>query len=194
MVQGRPNDDSKLSMKPSQIRNRMRRKHAKFSQELDLYVDKVYQKPLDEWDVEELAHGRPRDKSGGFRGKTPVWITAAVQQEAKRRLLDHTFGSMAAYVDSAIDTVHTLMTSDEIDDNGKPIVDARVKLAAATFIIEHVVGKPKAVVEVGEDTTRQALALAIVLDDGMPQGHLTIEGEFEEMEDQADDDSDIAGE
>lgn len=188
MVQGRPNDDSKLSQKPSQIRNRMRRKHAKFAQELELYVDTVYQKPLDEWDVEELAHGRPRDKSGKFRGRTPAWITPAVQQEAKRRLLDHTFGSMAAYIDTAIQTVHNLMKSEEVDDNGKPIVDARVKLAAATFIIEHVVGKPKAVIEVGEDTTRQALASAIILDDGMPQGHLVLEGEFEEMDEEESDD------
>lgn len=32
-------------------------------------------KPLEEWDVQELAMKRPRDKNGGFFGKAPVLLT-----------------------------------------------------------------------------------------------------------------------
>jgi hypothetical protein len=77
------------------------------------------------------------------------------------------------------------MTSEEVDEKGRPIVDAGTRLRAATFIVEHVLGKPKAVVEIGgEDFTRAALASAIILDDGMPQGHLVIEGEYEEADEE----------
>jgi hypothetical protein len=106
-------------------------------------------------------------------------------------LLDETFGALSQHVQTAIGVLVKLMTSTEVDENGKPLVDARVQLAAATFIVEHVLGKPKAVVEVEADSiTRQALAAAIVLDDGKAQdGPVVLDGEIvDEEEDDEDDD------
>lgn len=199
-VGGRPKDESKLSQDPAQIRVRLRRA-AKGDKKRDgrmkRDMEMLYRKPIEEWDLEELARGRCRASDGTFKGRPPSWITPAVQQEAKRRLLDETFGKMAGHIDIAVRTIKDLMTSEEVDENGKPIVDARTKLAAATFTIEHILGKPKAVIEIGpDDFTKQAIAAAIVLDDGREQDETrfeleaggVIEGEFEDLDEENGDD------
>lgn len=195
---GRPKDESKLSTDPRQVRIRLRRAARKGNKKADGRIQRdlemLYKKPIDEWDVEELARGRPRNAAGDFRGKMPSWITPTIASEAKRRLLDNTFAQMSAHADLAINTVVKLMKDDMVDDKGKPITDSRTKLAAATFVIEHILGKPKAIVEVGaEDFTKQAIAAAIVLDDGKDQSHLTLEGEFT-VDDEEEGDDDAEGE
>jgi hypothetical protein len=173
-----------LSTDPKQIRNRARRRLDKFDQEVELYLQ--HSKPIADWDLEELARGRPRDKDGKFRGPAPKWLTPAVTREAKRRLMDHTFGSLAGHVDAAIKAVAQLLSSTETDDFGKPIVDARTKLAAAQFVIENIIGKPTAVVEIGAtDTVRQFLAAALVMPDGEPA--YDIEGSVVEDDDDTTD-------
>jgi hypothetical protein len=188
----RPRDSSKLVNTPKQIRNRLRRKGAKFDEDLALYVEAGF-KPLAEWDLEELARGRPRNKNGKFNGTAPKWIAPEIAKEAKRRLLDHTFGKLAGHIDQAMVVIGNVLEDESVDMNGKPIVDAKTKLAAAQFIIEHVVGKPKAVVEVGGDLVKQSMVRTFVLPDGQPKHFGTvIEGEYEEQEtdgENEDDDS-----
>lgn len=176
-----------LSQDPKQIRNRLRRKADRYSADLELYIDKAYGKPMSEWDLEELARGRPRAKNGTFAGLTPKWITPAIQKEAKRRLLDHTYGNLAGHVDLAVQTMVQLLKSTKTDFNGKPIVDARTKLEAAKFIVEHVIGKPKALVEVdATDMVKQFLAQALILDDG-EQAHPVVDGQFYDNDEEEDD-------
>jgi hypothetical protein len=188
MPTGRPNNPELLSKDPAQIRRRLRRKHRAHTQDLELYQDVVYGKRMEDWDLEELARGRPRDKNGRFSGRVPTWLSPALQQEAKRRLLEETYGLLAGHVTQAVKTMGQLLVSDEVDDNGKPIVDSRTKFAAAAFIIEHMIGKPKALVEVKAEISeaKQAIAAAIVLDDGQPQD--IIEGDWEDAEDDDTDD------
>lgn len=194
---GRPKDETKLSVKPSQARNRLRRAMQKAEQKGGLKhidgrvqrdVEMLYKKPIDEWDIEELAHGRPRSRDGKFTGQAPKWITPLIVAEAKRRLLNQTFGSMAAHIPQAIKVIGELMTSDEVDDKGRPIVDARTKFAAAQFTLEHYLGKPTIFVQAEvADFTRSAIASAIVLDDGESEDHFILEGEYTEEEDEDDD-------
>jgi hypothetical protein len=178
-VGGRPKDETKLSTDPAQVRIRLRRAARKgpiLTDQMRRDMEVLYQKPIEEWDLEELARGRPRNAKGDFQGSPPRWITPIVVREAKRRLMEHTFGNLAGYVDKAIKTLVDLMESEEVDEKGRPIVDARTRMAAAVFILENVLGKPKAIVEVeASDKTRQVLAAAIMLDDGKPQDF--IEGE-----------------
>jgi hypothetical protein len=144
---------------------------------LEKYSEVTGYKRVEEWDLEELAHGRPRGPKGTFRGPTPTWITPDVAREAKKRLYNHAFGQVGAYVDLAIQTVANLIINEEVDYRGRPLVDAKTKLAAATFIIEHVIGKPERVVTLdATDQARQLLASAIVLDNGTEDSHLMIEG------------------
>jgi hypothetical protein len=161
----------------------------KFSNDLDMYQDEVYGKRIAEWDLEELSHGRPRSKSGDFRGPRPKWITPALQNEIKRRLLDQTFGQIGGMLDIALRALKELIESTEVDDNGKYIVDPKTRFAAATFVVEHVIGKPKAIVEIDDPllARRQAIASAIILDDGYPQGHQNvIEGDLVDEEEDED--------
>lgn len=192
-VGARPKDLDKLSTKPSQIRNRIRRAHKKAKKtgnwkvyNYELEQLKLYDpdfKPVEEWDFEELAHGKPRNKNGTFVGRAPVWVTPELVKEAKAILHKLTYGKLASHAEAAVGVIYNLMNNDDYDHNGKPVVDARTKLAAAQFIVEHVVGKPTAIVEVSAtDETRQAFAAAIVLDDGSPQGHLALPAGEEPIE------------
>ena len=185
----RYDDRSVLSKKPEQIRRRMRRSSQHLHGDLEQYVEVTAYRPVQEWDLEELARGRCRAKDGTFRGIKPSWITPAVAQEARKRLMDHTFGKMAGHVDAAVTVIRQLMESRAVDEYGKPIVDARTRLAAATFIIDHVVGKPTARVDVtSDDIVRQFIAGALVLDDGQP-AHPVVDGQFTEDEETDDDEA-----
>lgn len=182
----RAKDPSRLSKKPEQIRNRLRRKGKALFQDIDLYIENGGTKPLDEWDLEELARGRPRAKNGKFAGRAAQWIQPSVAMEARRRLFQHAYGGMARHLDLALETVANLMNCTDLDENGRPIVDAAVKLKAAMFIIEHIVGKPKTHIELeATDMAKQTLASALVLDDGSP-AHPVVDGQFTEREDDDD--------
>jgi len=148
-------------------------------------------KPLDEWDLEELARGKPRDKNGGFQGTAPKWITPVIMQEAKRRLHVGALSTLGALVGDAIKVVHTMMMDDSTDDNGRPIVDSRTRLACAMFIIDHVLGKPKQRVEMEADGGfRTMLAKALLMRDSatgqLTSAHPVIDLESEEWTDEDD--------
>jgi hypothetical protein len=180
VVRKRP--DEELSMKPSQIRRRLRRNAARkndrsLTRDLELYSKAAGFKPVSKWDIEELAHGKPRNKRGNFSGTTPSWVNAEVIKQTKKELHRRTYGKLASNIPLAIRTLKNLLESTEVDDKGKPLVDARTKLAASQFIIEHVIGKPNTVLELdATDNVRQMFAAAIVLDDGTEDTHLVIEG------------------
>jgi hypothetical protein len=149
-----------LSMTPEAIRNRMRRAGKKTDRELRNLAE--IHKPLDEWDIEELAHGRPRDKNGTFVGRRPTWITTTVLAEAKRRLNTKAYEMLAGHIGDAVQVIHDLMVSTAVDEFGKPIVDARTRLNAAQYIVDQVVGRPKVRVDVEtNDATSKMLAGAL---------------------------------
>lgn len=175
-VGGRPKDESKLSRDPKQMRNRLRRGKGKaLEADIQMYADEMWGgRNVHEWDLEELAFGRPRDANGHFKGMAPKWITPIVVEEINKRLHTLTRAKLASHMDIAVKAIGKLITSEEVDDKGRPIVDARTKFAAAAFVVEHIIGKPSQHVDVqGGDKVQTAIASAIVLDDGLPQGHLT---------------------
>ena len=186
---GRAKDPTRLSTDPGQIRRRLRRGKNR-EEDIALYAEHShYFKPVHEWDMEELAHGRPRGKTGTFQGRAPGWLTADIVREARKRLVDHTSGLLGKHVEFAVRTMIKLIRSEEVDEKGRPIVDAKTKLQACMFIIEHVKGKPQQFMELdASDNVRRMIASAIVLDDGAPQDeHVIIEGTtIEEEEDDAD--------
>lgn len=192
---GRSKDPESLSTKPYQIRNRLRRAVGTdhYQEDLELYRrHNPSYKPVEDWDIEELARGKPRSKDGKFHGRTAIWITPEVTREAKKRLLEHTNALLGAQVDKAMEVVVNLMMNEEVDDKGRPVVDAATKLKAAQFIIEHVKGKATAFIEVDNmDMTKRMIASAIVLDDGQVQDEpIILEGDFTEGEEEEDLDDD----
>lgn len=185
-VGGRPKDESKLSRDPKQMRNRLRRgKGQALKNDIQMYADEMWGgRNVEDWDIEELAFGRPRDANGHFKGSAPTWITPIVLEEIKKRLHNLTRAKLSAHMNIAVKAIGKLIESEEVDDKGRPIVDARTKFAASAFVIEHIIGKPNQHVDVaGADKVQTAIASAIVLDDGLPQGHLTDVVEAEIVED-----------
>lgn len=129
---------------PKQIRARARRKAQKNRRELmsEAEFDALY-KPIEEWDLEELARGRPRNIDGNFRGRKPGWITREVHERAMEQFQLAIKTEMSAQSITALETLKYVLDNEETDDRGKPLVPASTKNQAAMFLLEHVVGKPK---------------------------------------------------
>ena len=137
------NEEGKL-LTPKQIRARARRRQDKRRKHLmsEAEFEALY-KPIEEWDMEELARGRPRGADGTFRGRKPNWVTREVHERSMELFVELTKSEMGALAPSALDSLRWVLTSDETDERGKPIVPASAKNQAAMFLLEHVVGKPK---------------------------------------------------
>lgn len=141
-----------LQLNKKQIRARARR-HGRISA---AELDKLY-KPVEEWDDEELARGRPRSADGTFRGASPKWISRSVHEQALARFKGIVEGRMREETVNALTVVNQILSNDDTDEKGKPLVNASTKLQAAQFLIEHVVGKPTQRQEVDISVRLQAL-------------------------------------
>ncbi len=166
------------------IRARGRKGRVRLDQAVDAMAEHHLYKPLEEWTLEELARGKPRNPDGTWRTGNLKWITPAITREAKRRLLTEGFAELASHMGHAIKVLTDLMMCEELDDNGKPIVDNRTRMDAAKFIIEHVLGKPRQAIELDtQEGYKEFLASALVLTDGTA-AHPVINGTVVEPEDE----------
>lgn len=141
------NAEGKL-LTPKQIRARQRRaaKRNKKGTMSEVEFAALY-KPIEEWDLEELARGRPRNMEGNFRGRKPQWITREVHERSMELFVDLTKSQLGALAPDALDSLRWVISSEEQDERGKPLVPASAKNQAAMFVLEHIVGKPKQHVE-----------------------------------------------
>lgn len=146
------------STSPKQIRARARRKQLAADEALE-----ALHKPLEEWDDEELAKGRPRAKDGTFKGKTPTWINRKVHEEAIRRFQEVVRRDLKVHTIDALKVLGELLTEDGTDANGKPVIPASVKASVAQFLVEHVVGKPTTRVEQDISVKLQAVLGAAIV-------------------------------
>ena len=120
------------------IRARARRHQMKASEALaQLY------KPIEEWDEEELARGRPRNKSGTFTGPVPQWIDREVHEKIVRRFEELVKTEMQVHTVAALVKLGELLGDEQVDSRGRPLVGASTKATIAQFLIEHILGKPK---------------------------------------------------
>lgn len=143
---------------PKQIRARARRAQKITEGELE----QLY-KPLDEWDAEELARGRPRAKDGSFKGKAPAFIDRALHEQIVRKFEDIVRMEMNGHTVKALKVLEHILDSEAEDEKGRPIVSASTKLDATKFLIEHILGKPKQRVETDISVKLQGiLATAMV--------------------------------
>jgi hypothetical protein len=132
-------------------KNRAKRERARLRRGKTLQTNAVAalypDKPIEEWDNEELAHGRPRNADGSFTGTKPAWITRQVHEEAVRRFTEDVQSNMRGIIPTALITVQMILESEETDKRGRPVVPYGVKLDAAKWVVEHLVGKPTQRVE-----------------------------------------------
>lgn len=175
------------SDRPRSARRRLRKDIEKFEQDVMTDIALAYQKPVEEWDWEELSRGRPRGADGKFYGNKPKWITPAIVAEAQRRMRAMTEQELMTNAFDAIRVMREIMSDNDIDDFGKPTVPASVKLDAAKYILNHVIGTPKARVEIESSNPLQDLMGQVLVNpDGTPSHMMVIEGSV--VEDEDDDD------
>lgn len=157
------------SLNAKQIRARARRAQAITEAQLE----KLY-KPLEEWDAEELARGRPRAKDGSFKGKAPAFIDRALHEQIVRRFEEVVRTKMNESTVDALKYLNQVLANEEVDDRGRPVVSASTKLDATKFLIEHVIGKPKQRTE-----TDISVKLQGILAHAMVNPSQTQSGQFE---------------
>jgi hypothetical protein len=129
-------------------------------------------KPLEEWDLEELAQGKPRNRAGGFGGARPLWMAQAVQEEITRRYKNQAMTELSKHFPKALKVLIGLLDED----------DPGIRLKACQLLIEYTVGKPNTNVKFDADTKAAGmLAAALVMPSGAPAHPTTVlQGEWEE--------------
>lgn len=142
---------------PKQIRARARRKNKRNQTLTQQEMEHLYNKPIEEWDLDELAHGRPRNARGHFKGPKPQWITTAVHEKAMELYTSAIKTGMRSMTVDVMGVMKDLIINDDVDEKGKPIVPAGVKADLGKFFIEHVVGKPTQRVENDVSVRLQAI-------------------------------------
>lgn len=166
-----------LSEKPGATRARMRRS----AKDLNRDAEILYKKPVADWDMEELARGRPRNRKGDFTGSKPGWVTPLILKEAQDRLRQLTRQELSVYAGDAVRVMANLMKEDGTDYDGKPLVTPSVRLQAATYVLDQIIGKATNPVEVTGNVVLQSLmADVLVNDDDLTKSHPVIEGEIAE--------------
>lgn len=128
-------------------RDRVKVRAAKFAKRIEQEELDILHRPVEEWDLEELARGRPRNSVGTFAGRPPAFVTRLVHEAAMNRFKEMIRADMNSNTITALGVIDTILTSREVDSKGKPIVPPSTKLDASKFLIEHIMGKPTQRVE-----------------------------------------------
>lgn len=175
------------SERPRAARRRLRNKAERLEEEISKDIAIAFRKPVEEWDWEELSRGRPRGENGRFEGRKPSWITPAIQAEARRRMRTLTEDELMTHASMAINVLRDIMTDTSEDDFGKPIVPASVRVDAAKYVLNHVIGTPIARVETNQTNPIADLMGDILVNpDGEPS-HMIIDMPGGDEEDDDDD-------
>jgi hypothetical protein len=138
---GRPNDSEGKLLSAKQLRARARRRYAR-ADKLVADAEPWLRKPYDEWDDEEIARGRPRDAAGGFRGRTSRYVSREVHERAMERFKGLVRENMNSMTLDALTVMRQVIGDDEEDKRGRPRVPASVKIQAAQYLLDHIVGRP----------------------------------------------------
>jgi hypothetical protein len=173
----------KKSSNKRAIDARVRRRHANMLEDLEVDIEKMYGKPVSEWDFQELQIGRPRDENGRLvrdTGPPPAWITPAIMAEAQKRLKLMTRDRMGHYAGVAIEVMVKLMQSSRSD---------LVKFNAAKYVLDQIIGMPTQRVEIDESMSPAEFMADFLIElDG--RKHRVIEGQVEEEDVDEEDDDD----
>lgn len=159
-------EKERKSLRQKARRNR-RRGEGGLQKSNDLMVQ-LY-KPIEEWDEEELARGRPRAKDGTFKGKLGEGFSLSVREEALDRFVDLIRGDMRTLTPKALKLVEWALTCEDVDERGKRVVPPSTALDAAKWVVEHLIGKPTQRIEEEISIKLQAvLGAAMVNPSGGP--------------------------
>lgn len=167
------------SNRPSAVRQRLRKADQKFD-DAKADVELYYQKPIEEWDFEELQRGRPRASDGRFYGNKPKWLTPVLMAEAQARLKTMTAQQLGMYAGDAIEVMAELMNESRVP---------MVRFQAAKYILDQIIGLPTQRVEAKAQIEFESLLADVMVNpDGSSDGIVIDleEGDWEEEDDDID--------
>lgn len=138
-------------------------------------------KPIEEWDLDELAKGRPRSSDGTFKGREPTWITPQLKEEAQNRFREWARSELSRGSIKALATIMELISEGESE---------RTRLDASKFTLEYVIGKPTQEIKADIGIQIQSLLAGVMVN---PDGSnaiqdVEVESEEEILDDLALDD------
>lgn len=161
--------DGKL-LTEKQIRARIRRRRAREEKASEQEIEHLYgHKSIEDWDLEELSRGRPRNKNGNFSGRKPGWVTREIHEKAMERFAEMVKNDMNSITVKALKFMADAIENDDVDEKGKPIVAASTKADLSKFLIEHVVGKPTQRVEQDVSVKLQGILGQVMVNPGEMQ-------------------------
>lgn len=140
LIDDRDENGDGLVMTPKRIRARARRAREKGKKIRIDDLDALW-KPIEDWDMEELAHGRPRAADGSFRGRKPAYITQELHEKAMENFKSLVRAQMNGSTVDALVVLTGILTNEEYDAKGRPTVPASTKADVAKWMVEHVLGK-----------------------------------------------------
>lgn len=131
---------------------------------------------LSDWDDEELLRGTKRNAAGGWTGRKPRFVPAALHKELTRRRFSRAFDLLA---ESLVDAAQMLRVI--VNDSNATNAD---RIKAAEVIFDRVAGKPKEQVHVdlsGDASPFQKLVAAAIVGTD-EQARELLSGNVEEAE------------
>src|SRR6266702_2160596 len=131
-------------------------------------------KPISEWTIDELAKGYCRTKEGRWPSRPPSqFMRGQIREKIDEEFRRHVKLDMNGLTVEALAALRHVLTEDGSDSRGRPLVPAGVKVRTAEFLVDHLIGKPKQVVQ--EDIS---IRLSSILADVMvaPGVELTEDG------------------
>jgi hypothetical protein len=140
IIDDRDNNGEGLIMTSKRIRARARR-HARLGSKLMKEDADALWKPIEEWDMEELARGRPRAADGSFRGPKPAYITRELHETAMDNFKKMVRSEMNGNTVDALLVLNEVLNNNMYDAKGRPVVSWATKADAAKWMVEHVLGK-----------------------------------------------------
>lgn len=171
----RPRNTRGKLMTGKQVRARARRTLEKGKKLSDEDFEAWAGKPIDEWDLEELARGRTKNVKGDFRGAPPKHMPRAVHERIVERFKILVKDQLNVSSVQALGVISNLISDDSFDDKGKPVVPASVKLDAAKWLVEHVVGKPVQPTQTDVSVKLQGILGAVMVNPVLDERHPDIQ-------------------
>ena len=163
------------SKQKKQIRQRARRKLKNLSPDEQ---EALWGKDVSQWDLEELARGRPRAEDGSFRGKAPGFLSRQLHEEIIRRFEEIVRQEMNGYTVDALKMLEKVLDDETTDVKGRRNTPRSVQVEVAKFLIEHVIGKPKQRTEADISVKLQGILGMAIANPTMIDGQQTAQYEL----------------
>lgn len=145
----------------------------------------------------ELAHGRPRNRSGTFNGPKPEWLTPLVVEEAQRRFREVVKAKVNVIGLGSIAVLEKLLQDDGVttdERSGREYwrVAPGVRAEIARYLLDQMIGRATQPVDVNANVKLVGLLAQVVTQgaDGDPAvgfaERVDFQGDAEEPEEEED--------